>query len=99
MAELARGGDLPDVPLIALTPLGIDPGMRLLMSGKALREMTEGKHRLYAALAGSVTRGEQRVLDDARHSTITTDHPESVVQAIRDLLEEVGRGPGQLPAT
>jgi pimeloyl-ACP methyl ester carboxylesterase len=87
--ELSRGGDLPDVPLIALTPLGIDPGMRLLMSGKALREMTEGKRRLCAALADSVTRGEQRVLDDARHSTITTDHPEAVIQAIHDLLDEV----------
>jgi hypothetical protein len=78
-----------DVPLIALTPLGIDPGMRLLMSGKALREMTEGKRRLYAALADSVTRGEHRVLDDARHSTITTDHPEAVIRAIHDLLDEV----------
>ena len=87
--ELSRGGDLPDVPLIALTPLGIDPGMRLLMSGQALREMTEGKRRLYAALADSVTRGEHRVLDDARHSTITTDHPEAVIQAIHDLLDEV----------
>jgi len=29
----------------------------------------------------------------ARHSTITTDHPDAVVQAIRDLLEEVRRGP------
>jgi hypothetical protein len=63
------------VPLIALTPLGIDPGMRLLMSSKALREMTDGKRRLYAALAGSVTRGERRVLEDARHSTITTRPP------------------------
>ena len=77
----------------ALTPLGIHAGMRLLMSGKALREMTEGKRRLYAALAGSVTRGEQRVLADAGHSTITTDHPDAVMQAIRDLLEEVRRGP------
>jgi hypothetical protein len=37
-------------------------------------------------------RGE-RVLADARHSTITTDHPDAVMQAIRDLLEEVRRGP------
>jgi hypothetical protein len=40
-----------------------------------------------------VTRGEQRVLADARHSTITTDHPDAVMQAIRDLLDEVRRGP------
>ncbi len=36
----------------------------------------------------------------ARHSTITTGHPDAVVQAIRDLLEEVRRGPagGLMPA-
>ena len=65
------------------------------MSGKALREMTEGKRRLYAALAGSVTHGEQRVLANARHSTITTDHPDAVMQAIRDLLDEVRHGPAR----
>jgi len=55
--------------------------------------LNSGKRRLYAALAGSVTHGEQRVLEDARHSTITTDRPDAVVQALRDLLEEVRRGP------
>jgi pimeloyl-ACP methyl ester carboxylesterase len=87
--ELKAGAAVPDVPLIALTALGIDPGMRLLMGPKALRELTEGKLRLYAALAGSVTDGELRVLEDARHSTITTDRPDAVLAAIRDLLEKV----------
>ena len=40
-------------------------------------------------------RGEQRVLADARHSTITTDHPDAVMQAIRDLLDEVRRRAGE----
>ncbi len=88
--ELRSGGALPDTPLIAITSLAIDPGMRLLMSGKALREMNAAKLRLYAALATSVTEGENRVLDDARHSTMTTDHPGAIVQAIRDLLGEIG---------
>ena len=57
--------------------------------------LNSGKRRLYAALAGSVTHGEQRVLEDARHSTITTDRPDAVVQALRDLLEEVRRGPAR----
>ncbi|MGO8888723.1 MAG: hypothetical protein ACLP8X_41295 [Streptosporangiaceae bacterium] len=30
---------------------------------------------------------------DAGHSTITTDHPDAVLQAIRDLPEEVRGGP------
>jgi pimeloyl-ACP methyl ester carboxylesterase len=89
--ELRGGGGLPDTPLIAITSLGIDPGMRLLMSGKSLREMSAAKLRLYDALAASATQGENRVLDDARHSTITTDHPGAVVQAIRDLLGEIGK--------
>jgi pimeloyl-ACP methyl ester carboxylesterase len=83
--ELQHGGDLPDVPVIALVALGIDPGMRLLMSSNALREMTDGKRRLYAALASSVSHGECRILEDARHSTITIDRADAVVQAIRDL--------------
>ncbi len=89
--ELQHGGDVPDVPLISLTALGIDPGMRLLVSPKALREMTDGKRRLYAALAGSVSRGENRVLEDARHSTITIDRADAVIQAIRDLLDRADK--------
>lgn len=59
-----------------------------LLLPKALRELTEGKRRLYTALAGSVTRGEHRVLEDARHSTITIDRPDAVLAAIRDLLDK-----------
>jgi pimeloyl-ACP methyl ester carboxylesterase len=87
--ELRGGGGQPDVPLITLVPLGIDPGMRLLMSGRALREMNEGKLRLGEALAGSVSRGECRVLKDARHSQITTDRPDAVMAAVRDVLGQV----------
>ena len=87
--ELKSGPAQPDVPSVVLVALGIDPGLRLLMSGRALREMTEGKRRLYAALAGSVSRGDLRILDDARHSTIATDRPDAVREALRDLLGQV----------
>lgn len=85
-AELQRGGDLADAPTIVMTPIGIDPGLRLIMPGKALREMTEGKRRMGKAMADSVSPGEQRVLEDARHNTITNDEPDAILQAIRDLL-------------
>jgi hypothetical protein len=39
------------------------------------------------ALAASVSRGEHRALPDARHSTVTTDRADAVVQAITDLLD------------
>jgi pimeloyl-ACP methyl ester carboxylesterase len=87
--ELLNGGDLPDVPLVVLTALGVDAGQALVLSRKALRELTEGKCRLGSALADSVTSGEHRTLEDARHSTIHTDCPDAVIQAIRDLLDRV----------
>lgn len=83
--ELKAAGPVPDRPLIALTTLGVDTGMKLMMSKKALAEMTQGKISMYAALAASVKDGEHRVLDQARHSTIATDDPDAVTQAIHDL--------------
>ena len=85
-AEIRRDGDVPDVPLITVTALATDPGQAMLMSKKTLRELTEAKLRMYAALAGSATRGEHRPLEEARHSQLTTDRPDAVIQAVRDLL-------------
>ena len=85
-AELRQGGDMPDVPVIVLAPTGIDPGLRLMMPGKALKAMADGNRRMYTDLAGSATRGEYRALEGARHSTMTTDRPDAVVQAVRDLI-------------
>jgi pimeloyl-ACP methyl ester carboxylesterase len=87
--ELHQGGTVPDVPLIALAALGTDPGLRLLMSAKSRRETAEANRRMYTALAASVTSGEYRPLEDARHSTITIDRPDAAVQAVRDLLDGV----------
>jgi hypothetical protein len=46
------------------------------------------------ALAASVTLGEHRSLDDARHGQLTTDRRDAVLQAIRDLLRYQGHGVG-----
>ena len=85
--ELKHGGPVPDVPVIVLSPEGTDPGLRLFMSGKAIRETAEGGRRRNLALAASVSRGKHRALPDARHSTVTTDRADAVVQAITDLLD------------
>ncbi|MEU9124120.1 alpha/beta hydrolase [Streptomyces sp. NPDC048506] len=87
--ELKAGGPVPDTPLIALTAMGVDPGLRLIMSPKKLRQLYAGKQRLYDALAASVSHGEHRILSAARHSTITTDCPDAVAQAVRDLWQRV----------
>lgn len=45
----------------------------------------DGQRGLYTALAGSVPRGEIRLVD-AGHVTIHLRRPDVVVEAIRDLL-------------
>jgi hypothetical protein len=59
--------------------------------------MADGERRLYAALAGSVSRGEHCVLGDARHSIVTIDRPDAVIQAIRDLFARANHHPGCPP--
>jgi hypothetical protein len=54
-------------------------------SESLLREDIDGKRRLCTALAGSVPRGEIRLVD-AGHVTMHLRHPEVVLGAIRDLL-------------
>ena len=87
--ELGAGGAVSDVPLIALTALGIDPGMRVFLPRRVLLALNAGKRRLHEALAASVAGGEHRTLDDARHSTIHLDCPDAVTQAVRDLWRRV----------
>jgi pimeloyl-ACP methyl ester carboxylesterase len=89
--EIRNGGDTPDVPLIVLVAMGIDPFMAAFLPEPYLREMNARKRVIYAALSGSVPRGEQRPLEDAGHSTIHTDRPDAVLQAIRDLLDRAAK--------
>jgi hypothetical protein len=87
MDEVRRGGATPDVPLIVLTAMGIDPFLAVFMPEAYLRALNDGKRVIYTASGESVPRGENRLLENAGHSTILTERPDAVVQAIRDLLE------------
>jgi pimeloyl-ACP methyl ester carboxylesterase len=86
LGEIALGGALPDVPLIVLTAMGIDPFQAAFMPEAALRELNALKAPVYQAFARSVPRGENRSLTDAGHSTIHTDRPNAVVQAVNEIL-------------
>ncbi len=91
--EMRHAGPLPDLPLIVLTAVGIDAFKRAVSVGESeslLREEIEGKRRLYTALAASVPRGEN-LLVDAGHVTLHLRHPEAVLQAIQDLLGRLSR--------
>jgi hypothetical protein len=39
-----------------------------------------------SAVTAASTRGEYRPLEGARHSTLTTDSPDEVIRAARDLI-------------
>jgi pimeloyl-ACP methyl ester carboxylesterase len=87
--EMRRAGPVPDVPLIILTGTGIDAFKRAVSQGtpeSLLRAEIDGKLRLYRAWAGSVPRGECRVIEGAGHASMPWTHPDAVIQAIRDLL-------------
>ena len=85
--EVRHAGPLPDVQLIVLCSMAVDGFKRAVSAGvpdALLREEIEGKRRLYTALAGSVPRGEIRLVD-AGHVTMHLRHPEAVLRAIGDL--------------
>ncbi len=46
----------------------------------------EGKVKMDAALVGSVSHGEQRVLTDTQHHRLCFDRPDAVIQAVRDVV-------------
>jgi hypothetical protein len=76
--ELRAGSNIPDVPVIALTVVGVDP---------ARQEMHDGKTRMDAAVVSAVSHGEQRILSDTLHHRLCFDRPDAVVQAIRDVVD------------
>jgi pimeloyl-ACP methyl ester carboxylesterase len=86
LGEIANGGPLPDVPLIVLTAMGIDPFQAAFIPEKDLREINGQKEPIYESFARSVPRGENRSLADAGHSTLHTDRPDAVVRALHDIL-------------
>jgi pimeloyl-ACP methyl ester carboxylesterase len=87
--EVRDGGNLPDVPVIVLAATGIDPYQAVIIPVAQLRELNTQKAALYAPLAKSVPRGEYREVDDAGHDTLWTDRPDAVLQALRDLLNQI----------
>ncbi len=87
--EIRRGGDMPDVPLIVLTGMGIDPFRAMFATEASQRQLNDIKLAINRAIANSVPHGEHRVLENAAHATFHVDRPDAVVQAIRDLLDRV----------
>lgn len=89
LTELRAGGAVPDIPLMVLGATGLDPGQQMFQSDADLREQIAATQRLYAAVAAAAPQGEYRCLDDAAHTTIPTDRPDAVADAVAHLLELV----------
>jgi pimeloyl-ACP methyl ester carboxylesterase len=87
--ELRCGPDIPDVPLIALTAEGSDPGPQ--PPEQTMRAMREGMRKMAAAMVTTVSAGEHRVLPDAGHHRMCFTRPGDVVRAIRDVVDRAVR--------
>ncbi|NEW52029.1 alpha/beta hydrolase [Nocardia cyriacigeorgica] len=90
-AELRAGPDIPDVPVIALSVVGVDPAQQGLIPEHTLQQIHDGRTRMDAAVVGAFSQGEQRILADTLHHRICFDRPDAVVQAIRDVVGQVAR--------
>ena len=90
--ELRSGGKTPDVPLIVLCGLDIDPLYAAITPESYLHKMYDGERVLWRALAASIPRGEYREVEHAGHDTIHTDRPDAVMRAIRDLIDRMQEG-------
>ncbi len=90
-AELRAGRPTPDVPLIVMSGMGIDPAQLAFMPEPLQREVNRGKLTVNELIAKSVPRGRHVVLEDAAHAWITLDRGDAVLQAINELLDSLKR--------
>ena len=89
--EVRHAEGMPDVPVIILTSMGIDPFKAAVSQGipeSLLREEIEGKRRLYTTWAHSL-HGENRLIEDVGHVTLHFRRPDAVLQAIQDLIDRL----------
>jgi pimeloyl-ACP methyl ester carboxylesterase len=89
--EVRHAGRMPDVPVIILTSMGIDPFKAAVSQGipeSLLREEIEGKRRLYTTWAHSL-HGENRLIEDVGHVTLHFRSPDAVLKAIQDLIDRL----------
>jgi pimeloyl-ACP methyl ester carboxylesterase len=90
--ELRDGGPVPDVPMIVMTALDVDPGQAVFMSKKTVHTLSERKVAMYQALADATSRGEHRTVSGAGHSNITVMGADAVLTAIRDVVLQAKSG-------
>ena len=87
LAEIRDGGDLAGAPMVVLTAMGVDPFMAPFASATYMSALNSYKAAIYTAFALAQPCGENRLVEQAGHSTFHTDRPDAVVKAIHDVLD------------
>lgn len=85
----AAAPPMPEIPLLVLTALSLDPGTRLFMPDALQQQVLDGKRQLHAAIVASAPHGAERLLPDASHSWMAAERPDAVVAALHDVLAQV----------
>jgi pimeloyl-ACP methyl ester carboxylesterase len=88
LADVAKGPALPDVPVIVLTGMKIDPTPG--QSNSDMEAFNKIKHDAHRNFVNSLSQGEHRVLEDAGHR-LTAERPDVVIDAIFDILDRINR--------
>lgn len=88
---LRQGGGLPQVPLIALSAMGIDTSPTSALPEPIQRGVNAAKQAVNRLLAASVPGGEERALDGATHPWMHIEREDAVVAALEELVARVRR--------
>ncbi|GMK40818.1 hypothetical protein PCCS19_38740 [Paenibacillus sp. CCS19] len=91
--EMIRDGSVPDVPVIVLTALEIDPMQAVTLPDSYLQALNDFKNHLNTVFAKSVSNGENRAINNAGHSWIHINRLDAVSQAVSDLMDQLKRCP------
>lgn len=86
---LRHGGGLPDVPLIALSAMGIDTSPTSALPEPMQRGVNAAKQAVNRLLAASVPGGEERELEGATHPWMHIEREDAVVAALEELLARI----------
>jgi pimeloyl-ACP methyl ester carboxylesterase len=84
--EVRNGGAVPVVPTIVYTALGIDATQLAFNSEEVVRAQNQAKLVTNTAYVESVPGAEHRVLEDASHVMIHTQHADEVMRALSDVI-------------
>lgn len=88
---LRQGGRLPDVPLIALSAMGIDTSPTSALPEPMQHGVNAAKQAVNRLLAASVPGGEERELEGATHPWMHIEREDAVVAALDELVARVRR--------